>query len=351
MTRSRLIILIRLVVLLGLSLWYAADYLLAAMLMPLALFMPAFSSVTCLIFTDDFSTDRTGTDYTIVSGTPTVSGGVLTTTSAGFLIVEDAAGSTGHGRAEVYGKVDTYGGSFEVLGSYVDSSNFLFVRVTINSGANASVLQLFKKVAGVDTQLGIDDNFSAFTNTDYLTVICWDGSYAHCQAIPGAALGPFASGVFTGSGNQAGLGANPNGGTVTFEDFTFTHHQDDNPACSQCLVGCGCVILFFGDMDVEISGNSTGLDGVYSCAWNSLLSGPTCRWEYTSGGTPDRIRVNIFELSNDYILQVTIRPSGDSDSTFEKVMGQAPFDCAALVDEVVSLVSGSIDGTVTVSSS
>src|SRR5574343_1156825 len=65
---------------------------------------------SCEIFTDDFSTDRTGTDYT-TSGTVAVSGGVLTMTSAGAYAIANTAGTTGHGSVTASIKQSTSTGS------------------------------------------------------------------------------------------------------------------------------------------------------------------------------------------------------------------------------------------------
>lgn len=219
---------------------------------------------TCAIFTDDFATDRTGTDYTIVSGTPTVSSGVLTTGSTGFLIVENTAGTTGHGRVTITGKADTSGGTFRVIGSYVDSSNYLFGELTINGAS--STWKLWKRVSGSDTQLGITTTFTASTSTNYTICVSWDGTYAVGIATIGSAI-KLTRDAFTGSGNKAGFGASPNGGTVTFDDFTFAKAKIDDAACVTCGGNvCGSSLAYDGGFEFNISGWGgccAGFDGLY----------------------------------------------------------------------------------------
>jgi hypothetical protein len=221
----------------------------ACLVLP-ALFMPV--GVNCTIFTDSFATDRTGTDYTTVSGSFTVSSNVMTTTSAGALIVENSSGSTGHGRVSVSGKVDTTGGSLRVIGSYTDSSNYLFGEMTINGGS--STLKLWKKVSGSDTQLGSTSTFSGSTATFYSVDLCWDGTTATTTINAGA---NFSTGAYTGTSNQAGLGASPNGGTVTFDDFLFEKHHSDDSACARC--GCTSCGQCSGETPSQIQCVTTGV--------------------------------------------------------------------------------------------
>lgn len=192
----------------------------------------------CTIFSDDFATDRTGTDYTILSGTPTVSSGVLTTTSTGFLIVENTAGTTGHGRVVVTGKSSASGGDFSVYGSYVDANNNVRAELTINGAS--STLKLWQLASGSPTQIGTTYTFTGATNTNYTVEICWNGSSA--SAMLNNINGSVISGAFTGTGNKAALGANPNGGTVTFDNLSFGKHHDDNASCTLCrIVSLNCV--------------------------------------------------------------------------------------------------------------
>jgi hypothetical protein len=216
----------------------------------------------CVIFTDDFSTDRTGTDYTTASGTFSVAAGVITTTSAGALIVENTAGTSGHGRAVVTAKSSAFNGSFDIVGSYVDSSNYLFARVYLNG--ISSTLRLYKKVAGADTQLGHTHIFTASTGVNYTVEVCWNGTYASC-AIPAGSGPPFISAAYTGTGNKAGLGASPNGGTVTFDDFTFSEHYDDEPTCTTCQSSDGSSCCCGIDMPATLNLNISGTGPCATC--------------------------------------------------------------------------------------
>jgi len=243
---------------------------------------------SCTIFSDDFSTDRTGTDYTTVSGTWTVGSGVMTTGSAGALIVEDTAGTTGHGRVTVTAKVDTAGATIRLVGSYVDSSNYLFVDFYING--SSSEIKLWERVAGVDTLLSAPGTFSASTNTNYTICLNWNGGVATALTTV-SSVQRVARVDYSGAGNQAGLGATPNGGTVTFDNFTFVKDYVDDPTCATPACGyvetvtCGpCDVPVDFDLLATISGITGGtcgtcssIDGSYVLSyWGSF--GGVCYW-------------------------------------------------------------------------
>lgn len=229
----------------------------------------------CTIFTDDFSTDRTGSDYTTVSGTWSVGSGVLTTGSAGALIVENTAGTTGHGRAKVSGKTSASGGSFRLIGSYVDSDNYLFLEVTINGVS--STAKLWKRETGSNTQLGTTYDFTGSTGTYYDITLCWNGTKALANITDiGVALARFGwAQSYTGTGNQAGLGASPNGGTTTFDNFSFNKHFDDDESCPHC--GPLCALCTGGDP-------------------------PTMRWQVVIPTVSNKNCVNCADYAGTYII-------------------------------------------------
>lgn len=266
----------------------------ALLLVPVALFMPPAILSTCTIFSDDFATDRTGSEYTTVSGSFTVGSGVITTTSAGALIVENTAGTHGHGRATIATKQTTAGGTSRLVGSYVDSSNYLFCELTIN-GASSN-FKLWKKVAGADTQIGSTVTFTGSTGTFYTLGLCWNGATASAS-IDTKVHGVF--GNFTGAGNTAGFGASPNGGTATFDDFVFDNHKTDDATCTKCgdcdfcnsgtihqqmqaVVTsqnngtCANCTNVNGTYICDFVGSSTEVTGAVGCTWTCPVSAITC---------------------------------------------------------------------------
>lgn len=200
---------------------------------PLVGIIPCPDCCGCTAFwEDDFSTDQLSTDYTTVSGTWAVGSGVLTTTSSGALIVADATSLSGHGRVSADGKLSS-AGTYRLIGSYTNSSNYLFVEITINGAS--STLKLWQKVAGADTQLGGTCTFTGATNTFYTTVLCWNGATAVATLTNGSTVNCAATGSYSGTGSIAGVGATP-GGTATFDNLTFYPSPSDDSSCPHCGV-------------------------------------------------------------------------------------------------------------------
>ncbi len=237
MTRPRLIIAIRCVTLLALcaftdfGLYYFASFTLA----PLALMMPPLSAHTCTIFEDDFSTDRTGTaDYNIDSGSWTVSGGEISTGSAGSAIKEQVTDAiTLAGLASAKGKVDTSGGKFRLFGAFIDLNTYIHCEVTINGAS--STFKLFYHASAPDVQIGSTYTFTGSINTYYPLMLCWQPSGLSNLAVATFNGGEHVtSGSFPISGSKCGLGASPNGGTATFDDLLFIKNLYMDALCPDC---------------------------------------------------------------------------------------------------------------------
>lgn len=327
---------------------------------PVMFFLPGCACCPgCTIFSDDFSTDRTGTDYTVVSGSWSVSGGVLTTSSAGApLIVSNTSGTHGKGRVIVSGKVDTSTARFRAIGAYTDSNNYLYADLTIN-GASSS-LSLYQYVSGSLTNLATSSVFTTSTDALYTVELCWTGSHAY--AITSAATSKAISAASTLAGNKAGIGASPAGGTATFEWFKFLEHKSAVSSCNSCGSGeddgpvgtrtCGECLGDIGPatMDVELSGttdggpcavgNCTNRDGLYiatasaNCEW--LFSSTACTCCVTS------VKVTITFDATDYWLTVTVTDyalSGGGFATFKSNLGSSKPDCFGFSAANVPFVS------------
>jgi hypothetical protein len=241
----------------------------------------------CTIFTDNFASDDRATNWNNAVGW-TISGGVLTVVNANDNIWTVASGTQGHGRASVSAKADTTGDVLRVVGSFVDTANFLYGELTLNGAS--STWKLFKRVAGVNTQLGSTKTVSTSLSTFYTLEVCWNGTTAT------AYLGGTTSYIlatYTGTGNKAGLGAT-NANTATFDDFAFTNHIDDKGDCTACMgtgggVDGGCSTVCTEatpSMQMVVAGmadNGSCSGGTYCTDWNAtwLLTAATpCDWRY-----------------------------------------------------------------------
>lgn len=263
--------------------------------LPVAFLFPSCGCCqTCTIFSDDFSTDNLATDYTTVSGTFSVGSGVCTTTSAGALIVADAAGATGHGHATIKGKVDTSGGSFRLIGSYVDSNNYLYCELVIDGAS--STFKLWKRVSGSDTQLDTTYTFTGSTGTYYTLDLCWNGTIANASLDTSTSIQNY---IYAGSGNIAGFGASPNGGTATFDDLVFYKEYIDDATCISCSPACIACSDYSGlpsqvQVDVTNLSDSTcgacdTLNGTYVCDYIGVSKCPyyssACIYEAAASAT------------------------------------------------------------------
>lgn len=199
---------------------------------------------TCVYFQDDFSTDQLSTAYDQRSGSWTVSSGVLTTTSAGALLRCETEGD-GKGKVTVKGKLSSTAGSWRVVGSYVDDSNYLYLEFTYTGVGNNATVKMYERVAGVDTQIGQTATDSIAAGSFRTLTLCWDGRLAYGTNDSGS-FGCLA--YYTGAGTKAGVGASP-GGTATFDDFKFEKHVTAMTTCPTCQ----CSFCQEGTMPAQVA--------------------------------------------------------------------------------------------------
>lgn len=217
----------------------------------------------CLIISDPFTVNDLAGNYSQRSGSWSIASGVLTTSSAGAVLRCEVAGVTGHGKATVSVKLDTNGGKARLIGALVDDDNYLFAELTRVSGSSA-ILALWKRAGGAETQLGASIpaafNFSFAASPQ----LCWNGSTA--TALLG--FGGLTE-SYTGTGTKAGLGASPNGGTATFDDFALWQNATDDPTCPTCT-GCPTIcspeattmsVSFVGFTDTSVFCADRGVTG------------------------------------------------------------------------------------------
>jgi hypothetical protein len=212
----------------------------------------------CEIFADDFSVDNLASDYTQDVGSWSVGGGVLTTTSASARLLINATSSTGNGSATVDGKVSLSGAGYRLLGAWTDANNHLYADVIVNGAS--STYKVFKVESGAPTQLGTTFTFTGSTNQFLELKLCWNGAYV-TSWVNGPGIFRLVFESCTMTGDQAGLEASANGGTVTFNDLYFGHHPTDDPDCP-CFTGCaeciGSVSPAQTQLDVTGIVNGTG---------------------------------------------------------------------------------------------
>lgn len=196
---------------------------------------------TCTIFEDDFSTDRTGTDYTTVSGTFTVGSGVLTTSSSSAVILSDTpvpGGLNGvfHSGSLKFGNNADQG---KIIFAATDSSNFWYFQV--QPGATDGTAKLYQRSSGVDTQQGLTVTVTGLNTGETIPyTVCYDGQKVVLTMSTVACMVHTAS--ITVAGTFSGFGTGSVTTLVTFDDLLISKHVVDDASCPYCDImttACG----------------------------------------------------------------------------------------------------------------
>jgi hypothetical protein len=193
--------------------------------------------IPCSVALDNFGTDLLATDYTIISGSWTVSGGRLRISDYGAMILHNSQMTGGAGRITVTSQVDAVGVNVRVIAAYEDSSNYIYAECE-RTGATDSNWKLYEVVAGVATQVGTTYNDAATgLNTNLIASVCWSANNANL--FTGGTLRIFAD--TTVNGNQCGVGADAAAGEAEFDAFTLANAFEITgvvAGCVRCTPSC-----------------------------------------------------------------------------------------------------------------
>lgn len=237
---------------------------------------------TCTIFTDDYSTDRTGTDYTTSAGTWAVSGGVLTCTTASALITANTAVTAGLTGIYVRASITcaTTSDIARLIIGYSNDSNYWFCEAA--PGAVNGTIKIYQRSGGVNTQIGSTLTFTSFT-TVRTADVCM--SYLNGTVnVVGTVLTTTKStltepGTITAAGSKVGMGTGAGTSSVTFDSFELQKHNVDDSTCPNCVACNGCnPDLIPAEMQVTFSGIANG-GTCLGCAGHNatfVLSSGTC---------------------------------------------------------------------------
>jgi hypothetical protein len=201
--------------------------------MPLALGFVSMCccTVDCNIFADAFGTDNLATNYDTRAGTWSVSSGVLSTSSSNALLIANAAAPSNAGKFTIRVSSSTSGQEIRIVGAYVDDDNYLFGKITFGAFPATTTVGLWKRDAGVETQLGVNGTVSGlFASTLYTAVICW-GSDRSSITFNGMTRSHKS---YVPAGDQAGVGSGSLSGSLTFDDLDYDKHLDDGATCPAC---------------------------------------------------------------------------------------------------------------------
>lgn len=225
---------IELLSIIGLAIWLALSTC------PLAL---THCCCGCNYFTDAFAVDNLATDYTTVSGAWTVSGGTLNTASSNAILVANTTSTNNYHRITATFGFSPAGDIQRLIGGYADSSNFLYLQLTHSS--TQSEVKLFKRVAGVNTQIGSTKNVTASAEGYTLTLCCDpDGTVGSATANGFLGTVKIIAVNEVSAGNQCGFATGAITGTAAFDSLTFQNVYQNNTKCESCLEKCNhCIDL------------------------------------------------------------------------------------------------------------
>lgn len=208
----------------------------------------------CTIYSDEFSSDTIGTDWTEVAGDWSIAAGTLAIADTSAILTADTAHPDGNDSSMVV-RVDVRLAAADdrarVIVAYEDTDNYLFVEFWINSDGCGRI-RAYVRDAGTTTaasdELGITVNLD-LDAWHQLTVCYFSNSPDstlgfRVRSSEGNIWGDTADVAPSISGDQAGLGT---GATVSeaieFDNFEFLyHHDEDHPNCPRCDADQNCVL-------------------------------------------------------------------------------------------------------------
>jgi hypothetical protein len=269
MNRARLIFAGRLCLLAAIAVWFGAPWHYVAMLLPVALIMPILA--TCTIFSDDFTTDRTATAYSIRSGSFAVSGGAMTASSATSLIVANSAASSSATAVRAVATITPASTSDagRLIAGYVDDNNYWFAE--LQTGSSSGTLKLFQRSGGANTQRGSTSTIAGYTSGSKTVVLCLTAGAVYTMV--GSNVIEFAA-TPTVASTKGGLGTGSISSSVSFDNFTYSKHKVQDPTCEGCsssTTGTGSTTICRG----------TCLDGTVHGSVQLVVTG------ITNGGCTD----------------------------------------------------------------
>jgi hypothetical protein len=210
------------------------------LMLPFVALILACCCGNCTIYKTDFSTNVIA-DFSQRAGSWSISGGVLTTSSASALLrCETALPSTVTGG---YASVAMNMGSTATAGRLciAISSDSDYWYAELQPGATNGTLKLFQKASGIATQRGVTQTVPGLAaNVQVVVCLSIGGGEVHAKAITasGSAQVGHAYSASIAS-TKAGVGTGVNGAGVTFDDFDFEKHVADDATCLNCTMGSG----------------------------------------------------------------------------------------------------------------
>jgi len=243
---------------------------------------PGCCCSVCEIYSDDFQTDVTGTEWDELAGSWTVSTGILSISDSSAMLIADAVhpdGSNQPAVVKVKARWDTADDRARVILNYSDSDNYLYGEFWIGSDGCGHA-QAYEVIAGTETTIGPEYSAPFQMDLDawhklqlcYMPGESFEDPGSLTLRIQSAEGYLWLATVATSPdlpGDRAGLATGTVAGTIDFDNFEYLYHYDaeTHPQCPECTAGTKCVM----HEDDFNRANSTDV----GCAWEEVAG----NWE------------------------------------------------------------------------
>jgi hypothetical protein len=209
---------------------------------------------SCDIHADEFDRASVGGNWSVSSGTWATDSSLYLKCTADGLIVCNTAhpGGLTEQWLDFIFKGDTAGDIARGVVAYQDDNNYLWAEVEIGS---ASVLRLWQRSAGVNTQLGDDRNCTADAAMWHRLRVCYDGTNleAHFFRNTGNSSESAALETVSTTGTKTGLAASSLTTKILFDTFQYEKLQSaTNTDCKECSGECYACIGGFAPAQLKL---------------------------------------------------------------------------------------------------
>lgn len=308
----------------------------------------------CSVFTDEFNradSSSLGADWSEQAGNWEIASNELTTADSNALVRCEEATDAGSHYVTVTMSSDADMDQIRVIVDYVDDNNYHFAEV--ETGATNSILRLYSRVAGSNTQLGSDQTLAGIATGDDLAIkVCFSSGLLSAQVGPVNNYHQESSAG--GTGTKCGLATGLLAGDAVFDSFEIQTHKDTSescpecgPVCNRCNEGSGpdhLKVVIAGATAVSFTNCCDDFNGTFivpavnNCRWYGEFAGADCDFAISVAFIPHPGSAGLPRISV-IVERISGFPAA-FHSFQESKTGGWTIDCETLEDEDVSWSSG-----------
>ena len=225
----------------------------------------------CVYFTDAFTRDDStdlGDNWTEVAGDGAISSGELVTSDSDALFRCEQAHPDEVLPHVVMVKITAAneGDQAKVGCSYVDEDNYYFAILTWGAAGPYGTLKLYKRAAGVETQLGVTKVILLGAGDSVWVRLTIDANSVCIQTSPNVdSYVDRTYGPGTAASDKGFVGTGSIASEVQFDDFKMVRHNVTDGSCEHC--GCfNCQGGAIEGIQVAIAGLAASSSGCTDCS-------------------------------------------------------------------------------------